>query len=66
MLGTIMRIASVFLLGLPVLEYIVPGARNILPLGGDYMIQTAIVFCVAYILYEVLDMAFGKNNARKK
>tara|TARA_R110000765_G_C18663136_1_gene577086 strand:+ start:202 stop:387 length:186 start_codon:yes stop_codon:yes gene_type:complete len=61
-----MRLAAAFLMGLPVAEYLIPGARSVLPLGGDYMTQTAIVFILAYVLYELFDIAFGMNDARKK
>ncbi|MEO1786837.1 MAG: hypothetical protein AAFR41_07425 [Pseudomonadota bacterium] len=61
-----MRGAGMMLIGLPIAEHTVPGATRFLPLGGDGMVQTAIVFAGAYLLSEIVKFVRDVQIARKK
>jgi len=61
-----MRCAAMVLIGLPIAEHVIPGAERFLPLGGDTMVQTAIVFAGAYLSYELWDFLMDARDASKK
>ena len=62
----LMRLSAILLILLPVVEVLVPNAKTVLPLGGNHLFQTAIVFSVAYALFELWEHFWRKNDGSEE